>query len=158
MTRRWRLQGRWGAAQVLERLPLILMGDGSPLIGATAAVVGLISAWPADHHPPLLVRYGGHLELYAWVLCLLGGAAAIFYGLLTRQWRAQVAGLMLAGTGLFVYGLAFALTYPGDSAAVGVPPMVLGVAAAVRILIVSALGVTWEARQPQRGVKGGARD
>jgi hypothetical protein len=146
---------RWAAAEVLERLPLIFLGDGSPLIALTALVVGVISAWPADNHPPWLSSHGGPLEVYAWVVALFAGAGLIAWGLASRQWRVQVAGLMLAGTGLTVYGIAFALASGTDSAAVGVPPMVLGVGAAIRLVIVSALGVTWEART---GANDGGRE
>lgn len=142
--------GRWAAAEVLERLPLILLGDGSPLIAVCAFVVAVLSARPGDRHPPLLLRHGGHLELYAWVLCLLLGAAAITWGIISRQWRVQIGGLMLAGTGLFVYGIGFAAAVGTDSAAVGTPPIVLGIGAAVRIVIIAAIGVTWEAREAEQ--------
>jgi hypothetical protein len=141
------------AARFLERLPRVLLGDGSPLIAVTAALVGLISAWPEDNHPPLLTSHGGHSEVYAWVACNVVGAALIVWGIASSQWRVQVAGLILAGTGLAVYGIAFATAFPHDSAAVGVPPMVLGAAAGFRIVVVAALGVTWETRQG-----GGERD
>lgn len=141
-----RLRGRRVAAEVLDQLPLVMLGDGSPLIAAVAVTVGVLSAWPGDRHPPLLIRHGGQVELYAWVLCLLVGAGLIFWGIGSRQWRVQVAGLMLAGTGLTVYGIGFAAASGTDSAAVGTPPIVLGLAAAVRVVIVASLGVTWETR------------
>jgi hypothetical protein len=147
--------GQRAASALLARTPPILTADPSPVVAAAALVVGLVSAWPRDVHPPLLLQHGGHVELIAWIACLLVGAVAIIWGATRMEWRAQVAGLVLAGTGLVVYGIGFAAATGNDSAAVGTPPIVLGVAAGFRALLLTAVGLTIERRQGEASLEDG---